>query len=212
MHQWLLCNISDQHDSSVVVEDCLSRAATSQEENLAFFYCSNEDPKRNQPIWILRSILAQLACRPGDLAAPTPLVDLYETLRKSPVGSDGKLTADKCVTMLREMTSQAKETVIVIDALDECEDPEELLLCLKEVEEGNPYKTRLFLSSRMHVRVSKIYESCISVSTPGGNEADLVFYIRNEVENRKTRRLLDGKRPDLEACLVETLTRQAQGM
>ena len=114
--------------------------------------------------------------------------------------------------MLRRVTSQAKETVIVIDALDECEDPDDLLLCLKEVEDDNPYRTRLFLSSRMHVKVSKIYESCMIVPTPGGNKADLAFYIRNEVENRKTRRLLDGKRPDLEVRLIETLTRQAQGM
>ena len=114
--------------------------------------------------------------------------------------------------MLRGLTSQAKETVIVIDALDECDDPDELVLCLKEVEDGNPCRTRLFFSSRMHVKVSKIYESCIIVPTPGGNEADLAFYIWNEVENRKTRRLLDGKRPDLEGRLTETLTRSAQGM
>ena len=139
-------------------------------------------------------------------------MNLYKTSEKSPNGNDGKLTADKCVTMLRRVISQAKGTVIVIDALDECEDADELLLCLKEVEAGNPSKTRLFLSSRMHVGVSNVYENCISVSTPGGNEADLMFYIRNEVENRKTRRLLDGTRPDLETSLVETLTRQAQGM
>ena len=114
--------------------------------------------------------------------------------------------------MLRDLISQAKETAIVVDALDECEDPDELLLYLKEVEEGNPGKTRLFLSSRMHVGVSKIYESCLSVSTPGGNKADLGFYVWNEVKNRKKRRLLDGKRPDLETRLIETLSRQAQGM
>ena len=114
--------------------------------------------------------------------------------------------------MLRRVTSQARETVIVIDALDECEDPDDLLLRLKEVEDGNPCRTRLFISSRMHVKVPRIYESSIIVPTPGGNEADLAFYIRNEVENRKTRRLLDGKRPDLEGRLIETLTRQAQGM
>ena len=139
-------------------------------------------------------------------------MDTYETSRKEPDRNDAKLTADECVTWLREVTSQAKETVIVIDALDECEDPDELLLYLKEVEDGNPCRTRLFLSSRMHVGVSKIYENCISVSATGENEADLVFYIRNEVEHRKTRRLLDGKRPDLEAWLIGTLTRQAHGM
>ena len=114
--------------------------------------------------------------------------------------------------MLRRVTSQARETVIVIDALDECEDPDDLLLCLKEVEDDNSCRTRLFFSSRMHVNVSKIYESSIIVPTPGGNEVDLAFYIRNEVGNRKTRRLLDGKRPDLEGRLIETLTCQAQGM
>lgn len=139
-------------------------------------------------------------------------MDAYETSTKEPDGNGGKLTADECVTMLGVVTSQAKETVIVIDALDECEDPDELLLYLKEVEDANPCRTRLFLSSRMHVGLSKIYEHCIIISATGGNEADLVFYIRNEVENRKTRRLLDGKRPDLEAWLIATLTRQAQGM
>ena len=139
-------------------------------------------------------------------------MDLYESSRKIPDGNNGKLTADKCVTMLRRVTSQAEDTVIVIDALDECEDPEELLLCLKEIEDSNPCRTRLFLSSRMHVKVSRIYESCVIISTPGRNEADLAFYIRNEIESRKARRLLDGKRPDLEARLIETLTRQSQGM
>ena len=140
------------------------------------------------------------------------MIDACETSRKEPDGDSGKLTADGCVIMLREVISQANEVVIVIDALDECEDPEKLLHCLKEVEEGSSSRTRLFLSSRMHVRVSKIYESCITVSTPGGNDADLAYYIRNEVKNRKTRRLLDGKKPDLEDRLIGTLTRQAQGM
>ena len=101
-----------------MVEDCLSGAATGQEENLAFFYCSNEDPKKNKPIWVLRSILAQLACHVTNLEAPSLLTDLYESLGKKPDGNDGKLTADKCVAMLRSVTSQARETVIVIDALD----------------------------------------------------------------------------------------------
>lgn len=210
--QWLLYHVSDQHGSSIVVEDCLSRAATRRGENLAFFYCSNEDSKRNQPIWALRSILAQLACHATNLEAPSLLMELYESSRKKPDGNDGTLTAKNCVTMLRRVTSQAKETVIIIDALDECEDPDELLLRLQEIEDDNSCRTRLLLSSRMHVKVSKIYESCIIVSTPGGNEADLAFYIRNEVGARKTRRLLDGKRPDLEARLIETLSRQAQGM
>ena len=212
MQQWLLYNVSNQHGSSVVVEDCLNRAATSQEKNLAFFYCSNEDPKRKQPVWILRSILAQLACPAADVAAPTLWTELYNKSKKNPDGDDGILAAEKCVTLLRGLISQGGGTVIVIDALDECEDPDELLLYLKEVEDNNSGKTRLFLSSRMHVGVSKIYESCLSVPTPGGNEADLGFYVRNEVKNRKTRRLLEGRRPDLETRLIETLSLQAQGM
>lgn len=195
MRQCLLYPVSDDHGSSVVVEDCLNRAASRRGEHLAFFYCSNEDSKRKLPIWVLRSILAQLACHVNNLEAASLLMDLHGSSRKEPDEDDGRLTAEKCVTMLRGLTSQAKETVIAIDALDECEDPDELLLCLKEVEEGNPSRTRIFLSSRMHVRVSKIYESCLIVPAPGGNEADLAFYIRNEVGNRKTRRLLDGKRP-----------------
>ena len=212
MLHWLHYHASDQHGSSVVVEDCLSQAATRSGENLAFFYCSDEGPNRNRPTWILRSILAQLMCSPNNLEVPTRLMELYEPSRKIPDEHVVRLTADECVNMLREVISQAKETTVVIDALDECEDPDELLLSLKEVEEGNPRRTRLFLSSRMHVRVSKIYESCVIISTPGANEADLAFYIRNEVGNRKTRRLLDGKRPDLEGRLIGTLTRQSQGM
>ena len=212
MQQWLLYIVSNQHGSSVVVEDCLNRAATIQGENLAFFYCSNEDPKRKQPVWILRSILAQLAFPPGDVAAPTLWTELYKKSKKCPDGNDGILVADECVTLLRRVISQGVGTVIIIDALDECEDPDELLLYLKEVEDDNPGKTRLFLSSRMHVGISRIFESCLFVSTPGGNEAELGFYVWNEVKNRKIRRLLDGRRPDLETRLIETLSRQAQGM
>ena len=212
MLQWLLYHASDQHGSSVVVEDCLSQAAPRSGENLAFFYCSDEDPNRNRPIWILRSILAQLMCSPNNLEVPTRLMEIYDSSRKSPDENVVRLTADECVITLRQVISQAKETTVVIDALDECEDPDELLLSLKEVEQGNPRRIRFFLSSRMHVRVSKIYESCITVSTLGRNDADLAYYIWNEVTNRKTRRLLDGKRPDLEARLIGPLTRQAQGM
>ena len=203
---------SNEHGRSVVVEDCLNRAVTSQEKNLAFFYCSHEDPKRRQPVWILRSILAQLACPAADVAAPMLWTELYNKSKKSPDGDDKTLAVDECVTLLRRVISQGGGTVIVIDALDECEDPDKLLEYLKDVEDDNSGKTRLFFSSRMHVAVSKTYESCLSVFTPGGNEADLGYYIWNEVKNRKTRRLLDGKRPDLETRLIETLSSQAQGM
>jgi hypothetical protein len=124
-----------------------------------------------------------------------------------------KYTLEEWLKILVELTASHKDPVIIIDALDECDDPEELLYQLKGILEHPGNNIRLMLSSRMHVEVRKTFPMIRAVTVSAEEtSSDVATYIQCEVQERRTRRLLDGKHPELEMQLVEILNTRADGM
>ncbi|KAI0377723.1 hypothetical protein F5Y04DRAFT_171762 [Hypomontagnella monticulosa] len=79
------------------------------------------------------------------------------------------------------------EIIIIVDALDECPNPKTLLETLKsvlqKVQITTPSKIKLFVSSRLHVEIDRIFpEHHVFTIDANVASADMDWYITNEVD------------------------------
>lgn len=107
--------------------------------------------------------------------------------------------------------SARQNSTIIIDALDECSDPLELLSNLNDIASSANSNTKFFFSSRMNVDIREEFPQCAKVEINSRSNQDIEIYVKTEVKTRK-RRLLHGKAPELEDRLIKILTHRAQGM
>lgn len=120
----------------------------------------------------------------------------------------------KCEALLHKILESGVKLRIMIDALDECDDPKELLKALRDASRVIPGGLELLVSSRHEVHVDEKLPKAVIVDLGESvSEADMITYITTEVNDReKDERILKGKHPDLEDRLTEILCRRAGGM
>jgi hypothetical protein len=120
----------------------------------------------------------------------------------------------KCETLLHGILESGIKLRIMIDALDECDEPKELLKALRGASRAMPGGLELLVSSRYEVHVDEKLSNAVIVDLGESvSETDMITYITTEVDDReKDERILKGKYPDLEGRLIEILCRRAGGM
>lgn len=181
---------------------------------IAYFYCTKKQGEADgsQTKTVLLSLIRQLAWSADNYSISKVVKDVYDESRVSHESEESRLTIKACISLLTKLISACQNTTIIIDALDECSDPLELLSDLKEIS-SSMSGVKYFFSSRMNVNVHEEFPGCAKVETNSRSDEDIKFYIETEVKERK-RRLLNAREDaqDLETRLVEILTRRAQGM
>lgn len=184
----------------------------NENEQVAYFYCSKKQgqPDGSEPVQILRGLTHQLAWSPQDSVIANPIKVLWNNGRRS---KETKLSLNECCSMLHELTGRCQRTTIIIDALDECADPNDLLERLKSLARWDTVLS-LFVSSRNEVNVIQVLEGC-SIMSLGSEDLvseDMEYFIRHEVQDKRPHaRLLAGRYPELESRLTDVLSRCAQG-
>jgi hypothetical protein len=152
---------------------------------------------------------------PDTACIASPINDIYHRLKRDRP-EEGNLSSRDCEGLIRDVLHQAeslhsKSFRIVIDALDECEEPETLLSSLLTATKdcNNVY---FMLSSRPNVRVHAYLPGAVPVDIEAVRSLeDMMFFVANEIENRD-QRLLSGKGPHMEEQLSTLLSDEANGM
>ncbi|KAF4625153.1 hypothetical protein G7Y89_g13014 [Cudoniella acicularis] len=197
---------------SRVIEWHLGRAMANGNEQVAYFYCSKRQGQLegSEPKCILQSLVRQLAWSPQDSTIANPIKVAWNNGKRS---KEDKLSLNDCSKILSELSTRCRRTTIILDALDECADPIELLQHLKSLSGKKNVTLSLFVSSRNEVEVSKVLENCPTINLESNNTSkDIEYFIRHEVEDKPPyARLLSGRFPELEAKLIDVLYCRAQG-
>jgi hypothetical protein len=120
----------------------------------------------------------------------------------------------KFETLLRVILQSGIKLRIMIDALDECDEPKELLKALRGPSGALLAGIELLVSSRHEVHVDGKFPNAVIVDFgKSESESDMITYVTTEVNDREEdERILKGKYPDLEGRLIEILCRRAGGM
>ena len=187
--------------------------------SVAYFYCvrQGQDQSGTDPAVILRSLVRQLAWSSDGSSTSPPIRTFYDKWRYERPGS-GRLSLEECSGLLTELissysnTSSYSSTTIILDALDECEKPYELLRALKTIANSSTGKIKLFVSSRLNVKVCSVLipRSKIDIQSQDTSK-DMDIFLHTEVK-KGDRCLLKGNFPKLEDRLIEVLRDRAQGM
>ena len=195
--------------TSSVIERILSSITNEQ---VAFFYCSEQRSELHaNSTSIKNSILAQLARDAQGRLAPS-LKDWRTTKQqKKNLRSASKsfLSSKECSDLLEEILASGGQKILIIDGLDECEDPAALVGYFDEVHMRSK-NTKFFFSSRIGIRQDHHFGDAILVEQMN-NSADIENYITKELESPRRiagSRIKDTQRKELQTLLL----RHARGM
>jgi hypothetical protein len=191
----------------------LNSIKSSDRDRLAIFYCSRKRSQRNHPVDVLASLVAQLAWSVDGLSVAESIKALYQSDHERHLSL--KEFSDLLITLILPYNN----VTIVIDALDECLNSAQLLRHLRNVSNATNHRIKFFLSSRRNTTIFPDFPEWIKLELDLQQDltaSDMESYIRSQVRDIETldmgSRLLDGKHPEVEDRLIETLIRRAQGM
>jgi len=144
---------------------------------MAYFYFDFNDDKKQQHENLIRSLIVQLSTQSEKYS--DSLQALYSRSK------DGKHqpSYDGLVGSLKSMLQLHPKTYIILDALDECADREELLKLLQEISIG---KVQVLATSRKERDIEDALDSlfpqkvCIQSSQVGD---DIQLFIRETLHN-----------------------------
>ncbi|KAJ5634581.1 hypothetical protein N7528_002423 [Penicillium herquei] len=182
-------------------------------DQFAFFYCSRKQGtnEENSPKAVLRSLLRQLAWSKTNLSVAPSVKERYRQWQQDQgYGGRGLLT-DDCIELLTQLIVTNHHTTIIIDALDECSDFDELLSNLEEIMVASQGKVKFLLSSRMHVPVQETFPGNARIEVGLDNKDDIEYFIKTKIEQNQ-RRLDQCKSAELKDRIIKTLSDRAQGI
>jgi hypothetical protein len=193
--------------ASIVINEL---AKSGQNPSVGFYYCRATGQAPNNPTAIFRSLVAQLASTiDGDNVYPV-IRDWYQREAKHYVAGS-RLTVTQCEEHLVKLMNLRGKTIIVIDGIDECSAPMELLRSLHNVWKNFP-RLKVFLTSRLDVEVNEIFHKIPTVQSDYSKTSDDIReYITQELR-RKDRRNKKVITKELAERMITILVKRAQGM
>ena len=191
----------------LIVRQFLQEAA---DERLACFYCSRQQ-QRSGTVDIFRSLLSQIAFSADSTSVMPAIKDQYEADHRNSF-TGNKLSLEACTELLIQAIQSSVRTIIIVDALDECDKPNELLRALRDITIRSS-GVNLFLSSQMHIVVDTIFDDPISVTINTENASDIEYFIKKELVSPERRKDTgSGMTDDLAERLGAVLFEYAHGM
>ncbi|KAJ5717884.1 hypothetical protein N7488_003530 [Penicillium malachiteum] len=208
-------NLTREILSCLVVEKFLNqpRPIGAKADKFAFFYCSRKQGtnEANSPKVVLQSLLRQLAWSKINLSVAPTVKEKYRQWQQDQGYGGRGLLADDCIQILTGLIATDNHTTIIIDALDECSNFDDLLSNLEQIMVASQWKVKFLLSSRMHVPVPEIFPANARIEDGLDNKDDIEYFMRNKIEQNQ-RRLERCKSAELKGRIIKTLSDRAQGM
>ncbi|KAF8857268.1 ankyrin [Acephala macrosclerotiorum] len=198
-----------------IIQWHLDRASLYPDRRFAYFYCSRGTDLNSKHSYksVLQALLRQAAYNPMKGEISEHVLNAYINAGGDSVDLQ-PFSFTKCETLLHGILESGIKLRVMIDALDECDEPKELLKVLRDASRVMPGGLELLVSSRHEVRVDEKLSNAVIVDLGQSvSDSDMITYITTEVNDREEdERILKGKYPDLENRLIEILCRRAGGM
>ena len=194
--------------ASIVINELIK---SGKHPNIAFFYCSRGlAASSNSPTTIFRSLVAQLAATADGERIYLAVLNRWK-LEAKKYTTGCRLNLTECEELLITLMKERGSTVIIVDGVDECSEPMQLLRALHTIWKGFP-RLKILVTSRLDVAVTEVFSRITTVRSDFSKTSDdIKEYIQKELE-RKERRNAKVISDELADRMVKILTERAQGM
>jgi hypothetical protein len=139
--------------SSTVIDELTSSCGTDQSPEVAYFYFTN---KQTTSDLALRSLIRQMSLATESI--PDALEGLYSQYSEYPDGQQSP-TRDDLMSTLKSIIESIPHPYIILDALNECEDGDELLTMITEIHGWGYGSLHLLATSRSGPEITDVMDS-----------------------------------------------------
>jgi hypothetical protein len=130
--------------SSIAIEELLQNYKPKRPRTaIAYYYFNFQTKAEQQFVNLIRSITSQISCQRPNLQGSVRRLQHYP---------NRELSEEYLINAVKEVVEGFPEVFIVIDAFDECEQTEKLLLWIRELAESGGTGLHLLVSSRQDYR------------------------------------------------------------
>ena len=179
-------------------------------DDLAYFYCSFNNDESLHAGTILGSLLAQIC------AVSDPIYEelemMYEALSKNSSRKPRRPELDDLIKMLVKRAESQQKFYIIIDGVNECGDPFELLQALKSISTSTD-GVRILLSSINEKDIETCLQGVPNLLVrslhPKDIEKDISLFVHSSLQSHHRLRQLS---PSLKKDIATALTHGAGGM
>lgn len=180
-----------------------------KETGFAYFYCNRNEDERRNPLSVLRSYVRQLSTsvrNPGCMRKPLQDLCREKRLRGSDLGFDA------CKDQLLESVNLYSQTILILDALDEC-DPTlrwKLVEMMQYLISKSEQPLKIFISSRPDGDIKRRFTSRPNIEIQAtDNQGDIEKFVNEEIDRPRQWGPISAP---LRRDIVNILLERSQGM
>ena len=195
--------------AGAVIQDAIARSNFHSKVGVAFFFCDYKNPATWDIVNILGAIASQISRQDDD--AYNSLKTYYDHLRP-PGRLEKSPDTDDLRDQIIEMSKHFKQTIIIVDGLDECGDnSDDVLETLTELA-NYTQNMSLALFSRHEVNIRDWLQEDFEHIEIAAKSDDVKRYVEAEMEKRIQHRRLHISNLDLKDEIKNKLVDGAKGM
>ncbi|KAF1982386.1 ankyrin [Aulographum hederae CBS 113979] len=168
--------------SSTVIQDVFQHCESDPGKAVAYFYFDFNDAEKQKPELMIRALICQLSeqC----VKIPVTLEALYTSCDQG----NRQPLIDTLISVLRDMVLEFPQSYLILDALDECTQRDELLDILDQIAGWQLDGIHILVTSRKEQDI----KSSLSVIV----DPKLVIYLQSQVVDKDIRKFIHQKLSD----------------
>ncbi|TAQ87668.1 hypothetical protein B7494_g4027 [Chlorociboria aeruginascens] len=186
--------------------DKLDKEFPSTDVGLAYIYCNYKERETQTLANLLASIVQQLIWRRKQL--PEEIMAIY----RDHLDKGLRPSRPECVKMLQVVTKCFSKVYIVVDALDECDaDAKTRKDLISEILNLSTTDIQLLCTSRNLSDIENIFQNTLRLDIRATDE-DVSLFLRAFIQGEEQLSQFCESNPSLEEEIIETISKNANGM
>ncbi|KFY39482.1 hypothetical protein V494_03965 [Pseudogymnoascus sp. VKM F-4513 (FW-928)] len=191
--------------SSTVTQDILRYCAGDPGKVVAYFYFTFTDANKQKPELMVRSLISQLSEK--CIKMPLALEALYSSSDKG----NREPSLDALMDVLQHTLREFPQPYLILDALDECSDQDELMGILEQIAGWQVDEMRVLVTSRKELNIERslediVDEECMICLQSQIVDKDIQTYVRQRLPDDKRLKKWQkdaGIRQEIETAMIE---------
>jgi hypothetical protein len=190
-----------KNSSSTITEVVLRHSQSELLVACAYFYFDFNDTKKQRHENLIRSLIDQLSLQSGKISPP------LEALFAESQNSRHQPTLASLLSTLQQILGDFRQTYIIIDALDECMEREDLLIMIETIVDWKLDKLHILATSRRERDIEDALGTLVTTQIciqDAVVNADIQTHIRERLANdSKLKRWPTKVQIEIETALMD---------